>query len=135
MLFHDVHHAFPNAVGTLSQRGRFHGWEKVHDAAAEARGARGESGRRAGGRRGNQGSHLLVSYQNTCLVEAPNSEGKGKGVGTSPIPVYSLHGGSPRLFNRPTFGVPFERGMVAPCCASEANGNRKNLKRSSGEVP
>eukprot|EP00439_Symbiodinium_sp_Y106_P020824 s480_g2.t1 len=35
MLFHDVHHAFPNAVGTLSQRGRFHGWEKVHDAAAE----------------------------------------------------------------------------------------------------
>ena len=30
-----VHHAFPNAVGTLSQRGRFHGWEKVHDAAAE----------------------------------------------------------------------------------------------------
>eukprot|EP00913_Durusdinium_trenchii_P024812 g23288.t1 len=29
MLFHDVHHAFPNAVGTLSQRGRFHGWEKV----------------------------------------------------------------------------------------------------------
>merc|ERR1719378_1865986 len=35
MLFHDVHHAFPNAVGTLSQRGRFHGWQKVHDAAAE----------------------------------------------------------------------------------------------------
>jgi hypothetical protein len=35
MLFHDVHHAFPKAVGTLSQRGRFHGWEKVHDAAAE----------------------------------------------------------------------------------------------------
>jgi len=35
MLFHDVHHAFPNAVGTLSQRGRFHGWKKVHDAAAE----------------------------------------------------------------------------------------------------
>merc|ERR1719486_890212 len=33
MLFHDVHHAFPNAVGTLSQRGRFNGWEKVHDAA------------------------------------------------------------------------------------------------------
>eukprot|EP00438_Fugacium_kawagutii_P008629 Skav221662 [mRNA] locus=scaffold1750:198708:200640:+ [translate_table: standard] len=33
--FHDVHHAFPNAVGTLSQRGRFHGWEKVHDASAE----------------------------------------------------------------------------------------------------
>ena len=30
-----MHHAFPNAVGTLSQRGRFHGWEKVHDAAAE----------------------------------------------------------------------------------------------------
>ena len=22
-------------MGTLSQRGRFHGWEKVHDAAAE----------------------------------------------------------------------------------------------------
>merc|ERR1711879_1003180 len=35
MLFHDVHHAFPNAVGTLSQRGRFHGWRKVHDAAAD----------------------------------------------------------------------------------------------------
>merc|ERR1719221_1424975 len=35
MLFHDVHHAFPNAVGTLSQRGRFHGWEKVRDASAE----------------------------------------------------------------------------------------------------
>merc|ERR1711971_252444 len=35
MLFHDLHHAFPNKVGTLSQRGRFHGWEKVHDAAAE----------------------------------------------------------------------------------------------------
>jgi len=35
MLFHDLHHAFPNAVGTLSQRGRFHGWEKVHDAAVE----------------------------------------------------------------------------------------------------
>merc|ERR1711941_186109 len=35
MLFHDVHHAFPNAVGTMSQRGRFHGWQKVHDAAAE----------------------------------------------------------------------------------------------------
>jgi len=35
MLFHDVHHAFPNAVGTLSQRGRFHGWKKVFDAAAE----------------------------------------------------------------------------------------------------
>eukprot|EP00933_Yihiella_yeosuensis_P025025 TRINITY_DN193_c0_g1_i3.p1 TRINITY_DN193_c0_g1~~TRINITY_DN193_c0_g1_i3.p1 ORF type:complete len:455 (+),score=114.73 TRINITY_DN193_c0_g1_i3:123-1487(+) len=35
MLFHDVHHAFPNAVGTLSQRGRFHGWKKVHDAAAD----------------------------------------------------------------------------------------------------
>lgn len=33
MLFHDLHHAFPNAVGALSQRGRFHGWEKVHDAA------------------------------------------------------------------------------------------------------
>jgi hypothetical protein len=35
MLFHDVHHAFPNAVGTLSQRGRFHGWQQVHDAAAK----------------------------------------------------------------------------------------------------
>jgi hypothetical protein len=35
MLFHDVHHAFPNAVGTLSQRGRFHGWRKVHDAAVD----------------------------------------------------------------------------------------------------
>lgn len=35
MLFHDVHHAFPNAVGAMSQRGRFHGWEKVHEAAAE----------------------------------------------------------------------------------------------------
>lgn len=35
MLFHDLHHAFPNAVGALSQRGRFHGWEKVHDAAVE----------------------------------------------------------------------------------------------------
>jgi len=35
MLFHDLHHAFPNGVGALSQRGRFHGWEKVHDAAVE----------------------------------------------------------------------------------------------------
>jgi hypothetical protein len=35
MLFHDLHHAFPSAVGTLSQRGRFHGWQKVHDAAVE----------------------------------------------------------------------------------------------------
>jgi len=35
MLFHDVHHAFPNALGTLSQRGRFHGWKKVHDASVE----------------------------------------------------------------------------------------------------
>jgi len=35
MLFHDLHHAFPSAVGTLSQRGRFHGWLKVHDAALE----------------------------------------------------------------------------------------------------
>jgi len=35
MLFHDVHHAFPNAIGTLSQRGRFHGWKRVHDAAVE----------------------------------------------------------------------------------------------------
>ncbi len=36
MLFHDLHHAFPNAVGALSQRGRFHSWDKVHDAAVEA---------------------------------------------------------------------------------------------------
>lgn len=35
MLFHDVHHAFPNAVGALSQRGRFHGWEKVHSAVVQ----------------------------------------------------------------------------------------------------
>merc|ERR1712013_255367 len=35
MLFHDLHHAFPNAVGTLSQRGRFHGWKKVHDASVD----------------------------------------------------------------------------------------------------
>jgi len=35
MLFHDLHHAFPNKVGTMSQRGRFHGWKKVHDAAEE----------------------------------------------------------------------------------------------------
>merc|ERR1719293_610161 len=35
MLFHDLHHAFPNRVGTLSQRGRFHGWYKVHEAAHE----------------------------------------------------------------------------------------------------
>jgi len=35
MLFHDLHHAYPNGVGALSQRGRFHGWEKVHDAAVE----------------------------------------------------------------------------------------------------
>jgi hypothetical protein len=35
MLFHDIHHAWPNKVGTMSFRGRFHGWEKVHDAAQE----------------------------------------------------------------------------------------------------
>merc|ERR1711957_1072559 len=35
MLFHDVHHAFPNAVGTMSQRGRFHGYEKVMHACVE----------------------------------------------------------------------------------------------------
>mmetsp|Transcript_168129 Transcript_168129/g.297874 ORF Transcript_168129/g.297874 Transcript_168129/m.297874 type:complete len:479 (+) Transcript_168129:75-1511(+) len=35
MLFHDVHHAWPNKVGTMSFRGRFHGWEKVHDACVE----------------------------------------------------------------------------------------------------
>merc|ERR1711972_338166 len=33
MLFHDVHHAFPTAVGTMSQRGRFHGYEAVMNAA------------------------------------------------------------------------------------------------------
>lgn len=36
MLFHDLHHAFPNGVGALSQRGRFYGWEKVHRAAMKA---------------------------------------------------------------------------------------------------
>jgi len=35
MLFHDVHHAFPNAVGTMSQRGRFHGYEAVMHAATQ----------------------------------------------------------------------------------------------------
>jgi len=35
ILFHDLHHAFPNAVGTLSQRGRFHQWQPVHDAAVK----------------------------------------------------------------------------------------------------
>lgn len=35
MLFHDVHHAFPNAIGTLSQRGRFHGWRRVHSSAVK----------------------------------------------------------------------------------------------------
>mmetsp|Transcript_7235 Transcript_7235/g.13048 ORF Transcript_7235/g.13048 Transcript_7235/m.13048 type:complete len:471 (+) Transcript_7235:75-1487(+) len=35
MLFHDVHHAWPNKVGTMSFRGRFHGWEKVHDACVD----------------------------------------------------------------------------------------------------
>jgi hypothetical protein len=35
ILFHDLHHAFPNAVGTLSQRGRFNGWRPVHDAASK----------------------------------------------------------------------------------------------------
>lgn len=34
MLFHDVHHAFPNKIGTMSQRGRFHGWEQVFNAAS-----------------------------------------------------------------------------------------------------
>lgn len=33
LLFHDLHHAFPNAVGAMSQRGRFNGWLRVHDAA------------------------------------------------------------------------------------------------------
>jgi len=36
MLFHDLHHGFPNAVGALSMRGRFNGWKTVHKAAMEA---------------------------------------------------------------------------------------------------
>mmetsp|Transcript_66330 Transcript_66330/g.194093 ORF Transcript_66330/g.194093 Transcript_66330/m.194093 type:complete len:491 (-) Transcript_66330:361-1833(-) len=36
MLFHDLHHGFPNAVGALSMRGRFNGWRVVHKAAMEA---------------------------------------------------------------------------------------------------
>jgi len=36
MLFHDLHHGFPNGVGALSMRGRFNGWKKVHKAAMEA---------------------------------------------------------------------------------------------------
>merc|ERR1712241_236506 len=32
MLFHDVHHMCPGRIGAMSQCGRFHGWEKVHDA-------------------------------------------------------------------------------------------------------
>jgi len=36
MLFHDLHHGFPNGVGALSQRGRFNGWKRVHNAAMEA---------------------------------------------------------------------------------------------------
>jgi len=35
MLFHDVHHMCPGRIGAMSQRGRFHGWEKVHDACVE----------------------------------------------------------------------------------------------------
>jgi len=35
ILFHDLHHAFPNAIGTMSQRGRFNGWQPVRDAAAK----------------------------------------------------------------------------------------------------
>jgi len=35
MLFHDVHHMCPGRIGAMSQRGRFHGWQKVHDAASE----------------------------------------------------------------------------------------------------
>jgi len=35
MLYHDVHHAFPNAIGTMSQRGRFHPYNKVADACVE----------------------------------------------------------------------------------------------------
>jgi len=35
MLFHDVHHMCPGRIGAMSQRGRFHGWEKVHDACIE----------------------------------------------------------------------------------------------------
>jgi len=38
MLFHDLHHGFPNAVGALSMRGRFNGWRVVHKAAMEALG-------------------------------------------------------------------------------------------------
>jgi hypothetical protein len=33
MKFHDLHHAFPNRVGSMSMRGRFYDWEKVHDGA------------------------------------------------------------------------------------------------------
>jgi len=35
MLFHDVHHMCPGRIGAMSQRGRFHGWQKVHDACVE----------------------------------------------------------------------------------------------------
>jgi len=35
MLFHDVHHMCPGRIGAMSQRGRFHGWEKVHDACVD----------------------------------------------------------------------------------------------------
>merc|ERR1712167_431672 len=35
MLFHDVHHAFPSAIGTMSKHGRFHGWKTVHDKVGE----------------------------------------------------------------------------------------------------
>jgi hypothetical protein len=35
MLYHDVHHAFPNAVGTMSMRGRFNDYRKVADACVE----------------------------------------------------------------------------------------------------
>jgi len=33
MKFHDLHHAFPNRVGSMSMRGRFYDWDKVHDGA------------------------------------------------------------------------------------------------------
>eukprot|EP00405_Crypthecodinium_cohnii_P022706 CAMPEP_0206482622 /NCGR_PEP_ID=MMETSP0324_2-20121206/38974_1 /ASSEMBLY_ACC=CAM_ASM_000836 /TAXON_ID=2866 /ORGANISM="Crypthecodinium cohnii, Strain Seligo" /LENGTH=460 /DNA_ID=CAMNT_0053960585 /DNA_START=110 /DNA_END=1492 /DNA_ORIENTATION=- len=35
MLFHDIHHMCPGRIGAMSQRGRFHGWQKVHDACVE----------------------------------------------------------------------------------------------------
>ena len=35
LLYHDVNHAFPNAIGTMSQRGRFHPYNKIADACVE----------------------------------------------------------------------------------------------------